>query len=65
MANDKFKQKMAALEKERDEFISRLTPEEQQEFKQKQKEYNQQEDIGNIRFAITPDTDERGKNNLG
>jgi hypothetical protein len=42
MSNERFKQKMAALEKERDDFISQLTPEGQQEFLQKQKDYHQE-----------------------
>ncbi len=61
MSSDKFKQKMAALEKERDEFISRLTPEEQQKFKQKQSEFNQQEDLSNIRSTLTWGSDKGAK----
>ena len=51
MNNEIFKQKMAELEQELDAHIARLTPEGQQEFKQKQNEFNQREDISDIRFS--------------
>jgi hypothetical protein len=38
MNNERFKQKMAELEKEREQFISRLTPESQQEYRRKEEE---------------------------
>ena len=53
MNNERFKQKMAELEQELDAHIARLTPEGQQEFKQKQNEFNQQEDISNIHFNLS------------
>ena len=53
MNNERFKQKMAELEQELDAHIARLTPEGQQEFKQKQNEFNQQEDISNTHFNLS------------
>ncbi|MGV3585803.1 MAG: hypothetical protein ACO1OF_02275 [Adhaeribacter sp.] len=47
MTSERFKQKMAALEKEREDFISRLTPEEQQKFKNKERELNERDDTNN------------------
>ncbi|GEO05108.1 hypothetical protein AAE02nite_27720 [Adhaeribacter aerolatus] len=58
MNGERFKQKIAALEKEREDFIARLTPEEQQAFKQKLKEFDQREDIGKLSSTLT-----WGKNN--
>ncbi|MDB5262335.1 MAG: hypothetical protein JWQ14_1616 [Adhaeribacter sp.] len=54
MNNEKFKQKMAALEKEREAYIARLTPEGQQEFKQKQKEFNELQYISDSGFRLFP-----------
>lgn len=63
MNSERYKQKMAELEKELDAHIARLTPESRQEFKQKQNEFNQDEDISNIRFAVTSGPEKSGKNN--
>ena len=62
MNNERFKQKMAALEKERDAFIARLTPEEQLVFKQKQIAFNQQEEISNIGSTLTWSKNNTAKN---
>ena len=53
MTSERFKQKMAALEKERDDFISRLTPEDQQKFKHKERELNERADTDNMNTTLT------------
>jgi hypothetical protein len=48
MANDRFKDKMKRLEQEREDFIGKLTPEDQQEYQQKEEEYSRKpESSGN------------------
>ena len=42
MSQERFNQKMEQLEKEREEFVSRLSPESLKEFRQKEEELNQQ-----------------------
>lgn len=42
MNQERFNQKMEQLEKEREEFVSRLSPESQKEFRQKEEELNRQ-----------------------
>jgi hypothetical protein len=42
MNNDRFKDKMKKLEKERDEFVEKLTPEDQQAYQQKKDQYSSQ-----------------------
>lgn len=44
MANDRFKDKMKQLEQEREDFIGKLTPEDQQEYQQKEEEYSRKPD---------------------
>ena len=42
MNQERFNRKMEQLEKERDEFVSRLSPERQKEYRQKEEALNQQ-----------------------
>jgi hypothetical protein len=41
MNNDRFKDKMKKLEQERDMFVEKLTPEDQQAYQQKKDQYSQ------------------------
>jgi len=50
MNNERFQQKMAALEQERDKFLARLTPEDQQEYKQKEVEFSKYKDDTKVLF---------------
>jgi len=47
MNQARFEQMMARLEKEREEFVSRLSPERQKEYRQKEEELNQQKQTSN------------------
>jgi len=42
MINDRFKDKIKKLEQEREEFVRKLTPEDQQQYQQIKEAYNQQ-----------------------
>ena len=51
MNQERFEQKMQRLEKEREEFISHLSSERQQKFRQKEEEFNQQ-NVRNDKAAL-------------
>ncbi|KAA5549265.1 DUF1682 domain-containing protein [Adhaeribacter rhizoryzae] len=63
MTSERFKQKMAALEKDREDFISRLTPEDQQKFKHKERELNERADTDNMNTTLTWSNKGSAKNN--
>jgi hypothetical protein len=45
MNNDRFKNKMKKLEQEREEFVRKLTPEDQLQYQQIKESYNRQRDF--------------------
>ncbi len=58
MNNDRFKEKIQKLEQEREDFINKLRPKRQQEFRQKEEENLRKElgsDLTTNDFELKPD----------